>query len=124
MIRAEEFFTNFALHGVISTYVHDVDLMDPAQVERTDYIDAKILKFVPCDKARWVIDLQKSVENGPGVLHSDRFMTDLDSLVSQGICMDENSLLLFNNKGASRGMKIELRRCGETNTTQPKWAPH
>ena len=123
ILSPNEFFKNFALHGVLSTYVYDVDPYDPTSKTRSDYVDAKSIKFVPCKDAKWVQKTAKSLEltdssnvidqNIKDGVHSDTFKFDFYAIQTHGICMDEDSMRFFSNYGAQRKMHIELRRCGE-----------
>jgi hypothetical protein len=128
IIGIDDFFKSFALHGSISTYVYDIDSADPTMTERTDWVDGKVLKFIPCKDTLWVKSLSKDFEeNSPAADFHNRKIFDSQFAIikSQGICIDDREpLRFFYNPGMMRGMHIELRKCGETHEVQTSYAPH
>ena len=127
ILRPADFFKNFALHGILSTYVEDEDPSDPGHLIRTDYIDGQNINFVPCSEAAWVrklIEDKKNPASDYSIYHSSRFEYDLNVIEKQGICMDAKSMNFFNHHGAKRSMHVNLRLCGESNLLSSKYAPH
>lgn len=122
-----EVFQNLAPYTILSTYVYDVDEKDSTNYERTDYIDAVNIDWVPCSQTNWVRDIQSKLDRKEEILEikNDHFYYIFKTIQNQGICINDNiNMRFFFNPGMLRGMHMEMNKCGETNSVAKEYGPH